>query len=40
MDIMTYLKVSKILPKLPELMRRVRRLEKAAGTEDKEPGNE
>lgn len=36
MDIMTYLKVSKILPKLPELMRRVRRLEKATGTDDKE----
>ncbi|MDP3426178.1 MAG: UDP-3-O-(3-hydroxymyristoyl)glucosamine N-acyltransferase, partial [Humidesulfovibrio sp.] len=36
MDIMTYLKVSKILPRLPELMRRVRRLEKATGTDDKE----
>jgi UDP-3-O-[3-hydroxymyristoyl] glucosamine N-acyltransferase len=29
MDMMTYLKVTKSLPKLPELMRRVRRLEKA-----------
>ncbi|MDQ7835239.1 MAG: UDP-3-O-(3-hydroxymyristoyl)glucosamine N-acyltransferase [Humidesulfovibrio sp.] len=36
MDIMTYLKVSKSLPKLPELMRRVRRLEKATGIDDKE----
>jgi len=30
MDASTYLKVSMLLPKLPELMRRVRRLEKAA----------
>jgi len=36
MDITTYLKVAKILPRLPELMRRVRRLEKATGTDDKE----
>ena len=40
MDAPTYLKVSLILPKLPELMRRVKRLEKAAQAEDKEPGHE
>ena len=38
MDAATYLKVSLTLPKLPELMRRVKRLEKAA--EAKESGNE
>jgi len=38
MDAATYLKVSLILPKLPELMRRVKRLEKAA--EAKESGHE
>jgi UDP-3-O-[3-hydroxymyristoyl] glucosamine N-acyltransferase len=40
MDVATYLKVSMLLPKLPELMRRVRRLEKAleaaGGSPDKE----
>lgn len=41
MDMMTYLKVSKGLPKLPELMRRVRRLEKALDPNDsKESGDE
>jgi UDP-3-O-[3-hydroxymyristoyl] glucosamine N-acyltransferase len=40
MDAATYLKVSLSLPKLPELMRRVRRLEKAAETKEKEPGHE
>jgi len=38
MDAATYLKVSLLLPKLPELMRRVKRLEKAA--EAKESGDE
>jgi UDP-3-O-[3-hydroxymyristoyl] glucosamine N-acyltransferase len=38
MDAATYLKVSLTLPKLPELMRRVKRLEKAA--EAKESGHE
>ena len=38
MDAATYLKVSLTLPKLPELMRRVKRLEKAA--EAKESGND
>jgi len=38
MDAATYLKVSLLLPKLPELMRRVKRLEKAA--EAKESGHE
>jgi UDP-3-O-[3-hydroxymyristoyl] glucosamine N-acyltransferase len=40
MDAGTYLKVSLTLPKLPELMRRVKRLEKAAKAADKEPGCE
>jgi UDP-3-O-[3-hydroxymyristoyl] glucosamine N-acyltransferase len=40
MDAATYLKVSLSLPKLPELMRRVKRLEKAAQAADKEPGHE
>jgi len=40
MDAGTYLKVSLILPKLPELMRRVKRLEKAAEASDKESGRE
>lgn len=38
MDAATYLKVSLLLPKLPELMRRVKRLEKAV--EAKESGHE
>ncbi|HWR03758.1 MAG TPA: UDP-3-O-(3-hydroxymyristoyl)glucosamine N-acyltransferase [Humidesulfovibrio sp.] len=40
MDAGTYLKVSLTLPKLPELMRRVKRLEKAAEGQDKETGHE
>ncbi|MBI5518525.1 MAG: UDP-3-O-(3-hydroxymyristoyl)glucosamine N-acyltransferase [Desulfovibrio sp.] len=40
MDAGTYLKVSLSLPKLPELMRRVRRLEKALEGPDKETGHE
>jgi UDP-3-O-[3-hydroxymyristoyl] glucosamine N-acyltransferase len=41
MDGSTYLKVSMSLPKLPELMRRVKRLEKAlAPSDDKEAGND
>lgn len=40
MDAATYLKVSLTLPKLPELMRRVKRLEKAAEATDKETGHE
>ncbi|MDR3639775.1 MAG: UDP-3-O-(3-hydroxymyristoyl)glucosamine N-acyltransferase [Humidesulfovibrio sp.] len=40
MDAGTYLKVSLILPKLPELMRRVKRLEKALEAADKEPDRE
>ncbi len=40
MDAATYLKVSLSLPKLPELMRRVRRLEKAAEAKEQESGNE
>ncbi|MGE4263091.1 MAG: UDP-3-O-(3-hydroxymyristoyl)glucosamine N-acyltransferase [Desulfovibrio sp.] len=39
MDAATFLKVSLTLPKLPELMRRVKRLEKAAEGQDKETGN-
>jgi len=40
MDAATYLKVSLTLPKLPELMRRVKRLEKAAQAADKESCHE
>jgi UDP-3-O-[3-hydroxymyristoyl] glucosamine N-acyltransferase len=40
MDAATYLKMSLTLPKLPELMRRVRRLEKALEAAEKEPGHE
>jgi UDP-3-O-[3-hydroxymyristoyl] glucosamine N-acyltransferase len=40
MDAATFLKVGLSLPKLPELMRRVRRLEKALEAAEKEPGRE
>lgn len=40
MDAPTYLKVAMLLPKLPELMRRVKRLEKAVSGPEKEPGDE
>jgi UDP-3-O-[3-hydroxymyristoyl] glucosamine N-acyltransferase len=40
MDAPTWLKMSLSLPKLPELMRRVRRLEKALEGKEKESGHE